>query len=760
MNEPIDAEEFEEPEIVQDRSSKPYLEMIADADRCFSAYQDECDRIDKLYGDLKDLGKGGDAEFQIFWANMEVIKPSIYARPPIPVVTPRFRDRRPAPRKAAEILERALISDFEQDDIDGTLRMVRDDLAIGARGSAWARLAMDDDQPRVVVDHVDRRDFLHQPARKWREVGWVAKRSYMTREEAVERFGDLALKAEYEQRSLGDEKEEGYLGDKTAPIWEMWHKKERMVIWVSEGVETVLDIQPPHLDIEGFFPCPRPAYGTLQRRTLIPIPDMLYYGDQIDEVNRTTARIAALTEAVKVRGFYAKGDAAVSEAIEFALERMDDRQLLVGIPSLAQFSSGSGGRLVEWWPIDIVVAALNQLIETRRQLIEDIYQITGISDIMRGETEASETATAQNIKAQYGSVRIRNHQEEMVRFCRDVTRLKAEIMAEYFDGQTLLEMSQVDDAPPAQQLQQQAAQLMQQRQQLAAVAQQDPRAQQAMSQIDEQLRELQKTVPIDAVMQLLQSQRLRPFVLDIETDSTVQPNEDAEKQRRAEAVAAFGQFVQQALSVVQNYPTFAPLALAWGRFLIDSFRAARSLSDEMDEFEEQVKEHVERLKQQQQQPGPDEQLTAAQVEKTKAETQKIKSEAASPEGDGGQGDMAIKGAELQLKQRQMAADLELKRQRQEAELEIKRQELAMKGEAADKDRAAKTDDSLIAAGMPPGFSIDKLLEREKARDEQMMQMIQQLQEGQAALAKAISAPKRIMRDPSGEAVGVETVRDG
>ena len=38
-------------------------------------------------------------------------------------------------------------------------------------------------------------------------------------------------------------------------------------------------------------------------------------------------------------------------------------------------------------------------------------------------------------------------------------------------------------------------------------------------------------------MRLLRDQRLRPFALDIETDSTIQPDEDAQKQRNMEMLA-------------------------------------------------------------------------------------------------------------------------------------------------------------------------------------------------------------------------------
>ena len=46
---------------------------------------------------------GVDREFQMFRANLEILKPSVYSRPPAPVVVPRFKDRKELPREASEL---------------------------------------------------------------------------------------------------------------------------------------------------------------------------------------------------------------------------------------------------------------------------------------------------------------------------------------------------------------------------------------------------------------------------------------------------------------------------------------------------------------------------------------------------------------------------------------------------------------------------------------------------------------------------------
>ncbi|MEB5079969.1 hypothetical protein RXR00_29085, partial [Pseudomonas aeruginosa] len=151
------------------------------------------------------------------------------------------------------------------------------------------------------------------------------------------------------------------------------------------------------------------------------------------EINEYTARIAALSEALRLKGFYSAGQSDLSEAIEVALKSTDNRALLVPISSMAALGGGSLKDHIMWLPVADVVTTVQALVELRRVVIEDVYQITGISDIVRGSTEASETATAQQIKSQWGSMRIRERQQELQRFARDLTRMTAEIFCENVD---------------------------------------------------------------------------------------------------------------------------------------------------------------------------------------------------------------------------------------------------------------------------------------------------------------------------------------
>lgn len=690
------------------RASKPYLTMIQEAERAFRSYQERCDNIDARYASLSKMADAvGDREFQIFWANLEVLKPTIYQRPPQPVVMPRHKDGGELARKASEMLERVLAWNVEADDLHETLLQVRDDLATSARGVAWVL-----DDGRCL--HVDRCDFVHDPARKWQEVGWVARRAYMTREAGVERFGDAFLRARCDYiKGKDDGNGNDYRPtEKKAQVWELWHRGEGVVVWVTEGVDEVLDAQPPLFDVAGFFPCPRPAYGTVERRKLIPVPDFIYYRDQVDEINELTARISDLAESLRLKGFYASGTSEVGEAIEAAMKATDNKAILVPVSSFAALGGGALKDAIVWLPVREVVEVVTSCVQLRQQLIQDVYEITGLSDIMRGSTQASETATAQNLKAQYGSVRVRERQAEMVRIARDVLRIKAEVYAESYPAQELAVMAQMQ-LPDMATAQQQMAQAQQQ----AAMAQQQ-------GQPAPPMPDPSKVVTIEQVDALLKDQRTRPFILDVESDSTIAPNEEAEKAARIEFVTAVGGFISQAGQMVAQQPKTAPFVGEMLKFTAGAFRAGRELGGVIDEFVEQIKQVAV------QPPGPN-------PEQMKAEAE-----------------MQAKQAELQLRQQEMEADVQIR----QGELQLKAGELALKRDAAE----AKANADLAAQGLPPGYSFAEhqgqlaaLGERMVAGEQQTAQALAQMGEALAQVMDAVTAPRRLIRGPDGAVQGVE-----
>jgi hypothetical protein len=101
----------------------------------------------------------------MLWANIEVIKPAIFAKAPNPVVVPKFKDRRPVYQAASEVLERLVTVAFDQC-TSPNYETNRDDLAIIKRGVAWCRYESGKgsgyyNHEKVCIDFKHRRDFLH-----------------------------------------------------------------------------------------------------------------------------------------------------------------------------------------------------------------------------------------------------------------------------------------------------------------------------------------------------------------------------------------------------------------------------------------------------------------------------------------------------------------------------------------------------------------------------------------------------------------------
>jgi hypothetical protein len=556
--------------------------------------------------------EGRSRRFSLLWANIQTLGPAVYARTPTAVVGRRWKDDDPVGRVASEVLERALNFAVDSLDFADVLLGLRDDFLLVGRGQAWVRYVphmrtvtppqplpdpdgqlADDPEPyevvdweEAVVDHISWDDFLHNPARTWAEVRWVARTVYMTRDELVDRFGE-EIGGEV-PLDHGGEDHPGPDGEhqqwKKAAIHEIWDKPSRTAIWISKGwTEGALDQREDPLGLADFFPCPRPLLGTTAPDSLIPTPDYVYYEGQARDINDLTARIGLLTDAIRLRGFYAAGgETGKSLADLFASES----GALIPVDSWAAFAERGGVKgLIEWIPLDMVMSALQGCIEARKQLIDDVYQVTGIADIMRGDTDPEETAAAQRIKADWGSSRVRDKQKELARFARDVLRIMGQVIAAKFSPETLAGMTNVQLLPTPEAKAALQAQLQaqgQQAQMLAARAQatgqpppppfQPPAAVQAM--LDQ---------PSWAeVMSLLRDNTLRAFRIDIETDSTIEPDDQDEKQRRIEFIQAVGEYIAKSMPALQLAPALTPVITEGLKFLVRGFRVGREMEEVID----------------------------------------------------------------------------------------------------------------------------------------------------------------------------------
>ncbi|MBB2671053.1 UNVERIFIED_ORG: hypothetical protein GGE44_000594 [Rhizobium esperanzae] len=616
------------------------------AQRYFKSWHDRCVKIEKIYLDQQsDQTSAAKRRFPMLWANTAVLQPAVYARVPQPVVERRFKDADPIARIASEIVERNLAFTGEEADLDSIMRAVRDDFLLCARGTVWLRYEADFEpldmgvapseppaegrlpgemgatleaiaDERVCVDYVHWSDFLHSPARRWKDVTWVARRVPMTDEELQKRFGREAIASGAAQPAAsgkGASQAERLENEGKTHVWEIWCKSENYTVCIADGSPVALEVSEPPLALTHFWPCPRPAYGTVSTSSLIPVPDYVYYQQQCDEIDLLTKRINKLTDQLRLKVFYPSGDGAISPAIEKAM-RPDNDMVMVPIPEWAAFTDKGGSKAVVTLPIDEVQKVIVACMAARKQLIEDVYQITGISDIVRGDTQASETATAQRIKSQWGSIRIRDRQAELARFARDIIRLAGEIICDQFQPETLMLVSGIKLPTMAekqqvemqmQQMQMAAQQTARRAQQMGQPAQSSPEM--APPELPPQLQQMMGQPTIDEVVQLLRNDSIRGFQVEIETDSTIEPDEDAEKQRRMEFVQMVGGFMQQAGAMAQQSPMLVPVMVETLLFAARGFRAGRQLESMLEQVGGQLSQAASAPKPEPQ-PSPGEML--------------------------------------------------------------------------------------------------------------------------------------------------------
>ena len=622
----------------------PYADLMDSAywfglkeeyDDIFRTYNQKCDGIDKIYSDIESISKNAqDSEYRLFWANVEVLKPSTYARAPVPVVDAAFGERDSLKIHASEIQERALIYERDRDDMHDTLKQIRDDLILGNRGVPWVRIAVSPaGEAQISFEHVDRKDFLHDPARKWKEVGWVGRKIYLNRNEIMKRWPD-AKPSEFNFETKSTEKQDSYTVNRKACIIEIWSKTHNCVVWITEGRDKVLQIIEPYLKLDNFFPCPRPAYGTLKRGSLVPTPDFLQVQSQLNQINDLTIRIGKLSRALKLAGVYDGNAREVREAVEQLLaNELSDVQLK---PVQTNTNLGAAGvaNAIHWFPLDKVAAAIQQCVTLRSQLIQDVYEITGISDIMRGSTDANETLGAQQLKSQYGSVRIRDKVAEMQRVAADMFKIAGEIIAENFPIEQLALMAQYSALPTREQLQQQAQAVIDQTEdkirqlmanpEIVAAMMQDPqtvfqKVEQVRGQAMQQAQEILEQESLQDVDELLKSNRMRPFSLDVDTESTVEADTNALKQRTNEFAAALSQFLPQVMALAQgmpNNPGAIDFAAELLRMMLKPYRVGRSIDAQIDSFIESAKEQIEQAAQN---PQPDPEQQKAEMENKQME---------------------------------------------------------------------------------------------------------------------------------------------
>jgi len=567
-----------------------YLETISAYEKEFKPWTTRVTDILKRYRAPKKDDKDKTAKFNILWSNVQTLVPATFSQLPQPDVSRRFRDQDPVGRVASLILERCL--DFEVQhypDYRMTLKQAVYDHFLGGRGVSWVRyephfkdsevqqniipddglqISEDADEAPVEeqldyecapLDYVHWKDFGHEVARSWEETTRVWRNVYMDEDAVRERFGEKIAKILPYDATPEDENKKKDEERKQALIIELWDKATGQAVWISKSHKEFLDQKDDPLKLQEFFPCPRPLYATITNDSLIPVPDFSQYQDQAVELDILSERIKGLAEMLQVKGVYdASADAALAR-----LFKEGENGTLLPVKNWAAFAEKNGlNGQIDVVDLTQIFQALEACYKAMAQGKEQIYEITGIADIIRGVTSPGETLGAQELKANYVGLRLKSMQDDVAQFATDNLRLKAQIMCAKFSPQTLVAMAAVE-------------QLTQEDQQMVP---------QALALLigEERLMNPDADSP----------NPLRSFRIEIAADTLVKLNEQQEKADRMEMLTAFGSYLEKATQVGTMAPQLVPLLVEVGKYGLTSFKVGKQIEGTFDQMLDEMKQEA------------------------------------------------------------------------------------------------------------------------------------------------------------------------
>lgn len=499
----------------------------------------------------------------LFWANVGVMKAALYARPPKPMVERVWQDQNDnIGRVAALILQRCLAYDFMKNmsPMSEALKLAVEDRLIPGLGCVWLRYTMDSemqdvDQPADPItgeqrppvrqeviteedapcDYVHWRDIVYPSSRTWDEVWYVGKKTYLTPTQFKNKFGKNPAKDA--DTAVPDQ-------DKVLPknfakgkilVYELWCKRSNKIYWLSREVPKMITSKDDFLKLDDFYPTPKFLLSTHTTDDFLPRADYTMVQDQYEQLNELNTRIVILEKALRVVGVYDKKNSELQRILTDAREND-----MIPVEKWAVLGEAGGLKgVVDWFPLDQIAAVLEKLTVEKQAKIEEIYQLTGISDIMRGATNPRETLGAQELKSQYSSVRLQFTQTDVSEFVRGALVIKAQIICQHFQDETILALSNIMQTPDAQWANQ--------------------------------------------AIQLLRNSEMTEYRIDINEEGLALPDYNQEKQTRIEFLTTVGQFLSQAAPITAAMPGAMPFLVQIVRWVAAGMRGSNEIQGVLDQ---------------------------------------------------------------------------------------------------------------------------------------------------------------------------------
>ena len=538
--------------------------------------------------------------FPMFWANVNILSPNIYNFAPDPIVKRRYNDEDPISRLASFIGERLAAYLIDESPYHKVLKRATLDMLVSGRGNikvcyerkegkpSKSYLQMDQIPPElagqvqqdeigtfilepdpapesesVIPQLISKSEFRCTPGVTcWSDVWWKAYDTYMDVEDFKARFGPQVEKLGYKisqlpfnydsKRAKKDENEgssQDNAGDygKFCKVVEIWDKRKSTTLWLVEDWDgPVLEEAQDLYELRKFFASPDPAQVSGEEDSIHPIPDFVQYQQSLSVIDFLENRKWRIIKALRPHGIY---DASQKELGRLRSEAEDAD--LIPVKNMTELSEKGGlDAVIQYADKSSLIQALQQTYESIEQEKQKIYEITGTSDIVRGASQASESATAQSIKNDSFNTRLNDRREAIAGLARDVLEIMLELALSVFHDNTIAMICGAE----------------------------------FLSEEDQQ------DYPI--ALSLLRHDKFRTFKLEIETSSTWASQDMRDKEQSNELIQTLSGLYEQVVNISQAAPELLPSMKEAAMYAVRRLHQATSIESSIEKGFDQLEARI------------------------------------------------------------------------------------------------------------------------------------------------------------------------
>jgi hypothetical protein len=622
-----------------EKASKRWRDDVKDSVREYLAGRDY---------KAQDFRADEQTRFPLYWSICKTIQPAIYSRTPVGVAEKAFDTASdPTARLAAICVERLAKNLMERAPFDRVMYATRDayihgekatcriifegDITSETRRKNYQAVQVPGPDGQPVTQYIDEGgapfqgqeilqdengffteeqvetlkgvkcepvplhycDYCHTPnARHWEEIDWIRFKTPMRKQECIKYFGEeIAKKLKYS--SLSDEKKDKKENEVEVPtlyafVGETWDKQTKQVYWDCEGYDEdfikIEDKDP--WELVNFFPCPPFMLGTCGPDDMYPVPAFIQIRPMIDQLHAVADRLRRLIRSYKTIGVF---DDNVPELR--ALQNLDDEGIFLAVGKFRELI-GDGGldRLVKFFPIREIADSISNVVQSVTFFEQKVNELFGVPDILRGISDPRETAAAQQQKGKFISLAFSATQREFQRLCRDTIEMLVDLALKKFPDRILQDIMGYTFMKP----------------------------------------EEQQIFP--AALELLRNDQQRIIRINIETDSTITMNQNAEIENRNYLAKTLLDGIGAVAKASAENPALLPPIMETVLFVIRGIKDGKQI-------EETLKQSLQQAMQPKQDQGPD-----IEAQKLQLESQKLQQQQAMQ-----QQDLEFKAQELQLR---------------------------------------------------------------------------------------------------------------